>query len=47
MPLVTQNQQSTSYFNPLMGHGNYSAISNNIKLVYWPLMGGLLRLVQR
>ena len=25
----------------------YSATSNNIKLVHWPLMGGLLHLVQR
>ena len=33
--------------NPLMGTGNYNAISNNMKLVHWPLMGGLLRLVQR
>ena len=33
--------------NPLMGKGNYSAISNNMKLVHWPLMGGLLHLVQR
>ena len=33
--------------NPLMGTGNYSAISNNIKLVHWPLMDGLLHLVQR
>jgi len=33
--------------NPLMGTGNYYAISNNMKLVHWPLMGGLLRLVQR
>ena len=24
-----------------------SATSNNIKLLYWPLMGGLLNLVQR
>jgi len=31
----------------LMGTGNYSAISNNMKLVHWPLMGELLRLVQR
>jgi len=30
-----------------MGTGNYNAISNNMKLVQWPLMGGLLRLVQR
>jgi len=27
--------------------GNYSAKSNNTKLVHWPLMGGLLHLVQR
>jgi len=27
--------------------GNYSATSNNTKLVHWPLMGGLLHLVQR
>ena len=27
--------------------GNYSATSNNMKLVHWPLMGGLLHLVQR
>ena len=33
--------------NTLMGTGNYSATSNNIKLVHWPLMGGLLHLVQR
>jgi len=23
-----------------MGTGNYSAASNNMKLVHWPLMGG-------
>ena len=34
--------------NPLDLKGNnYSATSNNSKLVYWPLMGGLLHLVQR
>ena len=27
--------------------GDYSATSNNMKLVHWPLMGGLLHLVQR
>jgi len=26
---------------------NYIATSNNMKLVHWPLMGGLLHLVQR
>ena len=30
-----------------MGTGNYSATSNNMKLVHWPLMGGLLHLVHR
>ena len=34
-------------FNPLQPTGNYSAISNNMKLVHWPLMGGMLHLVQR
>ena len=33
--------------NSLEFIGNYSATSNNIKLVHWPLMGGLLHLVQR
>ena len=27
-----------------MGTGNYSATSNNMKLIRWPLMGGLLHL---
>jgi len=29
-----------------MGTGNNSATSNNMKLVHWPLLGGLLHLVQ-
>jgi len=33
--------------NPLESTGNYSAISINMKLVHWPLMGGLLHVVQR
>jgi len=33
-------------FNPLECKGNYNA-SNNMKLVHWPLTGGLLHLVQR
>ena len=33
--------------NPLDSKGNYSATSNNMKFVHWPLMGGLLHLVQR
>jgi len=36
-----------SMLNPLESRGNYSARSNNMKLVHWPLMGGLLHLVQR
>ena len=36
----------TSCFNPVMGTGNYSATSNNTKLVHWLLMGGVLHLVQ-
>jgi len=36
-----------TYINPLIGKGNYSATSNNMKLVHWPLMDGLLHLVQR
>jgi len=34
-------------FNPLECKGNYSATSNNMKLVHWLLVGGLLHLVQR
>ena len=34
-------------FNPLDSKGNYCATSNNTKLVHWPLMNGLLHLVQR
>jgi len=33
--------------NPLMGTSNYNATLTNMKLAYWPLMGGLLHLVQR
>jgi len=33
--------------NPLDCRGNYSATSNNMKLVHWPLMGELLHLAQR
>jgi len=34
-------------FNPSEFRGNYGATSNNMKLVHWPLMGGLLHLVHR
>jgi len=33
--------------NPVEFRGSYSATSNNMKLVHWPLMGSLLHLVQR
>ena len=33
--------------NPLDSKDNYSTTSNNTKLVHWPLMDGLLHLVQR
>jgi len=33
--------------NSLDSKGSYSVTSNNTKLVHWPLMGGLLYLVQR
>jgi len=36
-----------SFFNPLDSKSNYSATSNNTKLVRWPLRGGLWHLVQR
>jgi len=36
---------SYKLINPLDSKGNYSAMSNNTKLVYWLLMGGLLHLV--
>ena len=37
------------YLNHLAFRGNYSATSNNMKLVpvHWPLMGGPLHFVQR
>ena len=31
----------------IMGTGNYSATSTNMKLAHWPLMCRLLHLVQR
>ena len=37
----------TPALNPLDSKGNYSAASNNTKLVHWPLVGGLLHLVRR
>jgi len=36
-----------AFFNPIDSKGNYSATSNSTKLVHWPLVGGLLHLVQQ
>jgi len=44
--LITKNDVSI-LVNPLESRGSYSTTSNNMKLVHWPLMGGLLHLVQR
>jgi len=41
------NLHVSSCINPLDSRGSYSATSNNMKLIHWPLMGGLLHLVQR
>ena len=38
---------SVKLFNPLDFKDNCSVTSSNTKLVHWPLMGGLLHLVQR
>jgi len=40
-------RDSSRRVNPSKCRGNYSATSNNMKLVHWPLTGGLLLLVQR
>jgi len=39
-------EQMIKYINPLQFKGNCSATSNNMKLLHWLLMGGLLLLVQ-
>ena len=40
-------RKSQQQINPLECTDNYSATSNNMKLVHWPLMCGLLHLVRR
>jgi len=45
--IMVIDETITSPLNTLDCRGNYSATSNDIKLVHWPLMGGLLHLVQR
>jgi len=49
-PLTWQPEtlhNKTIKLNPLECRCNYSSTSNDIKLVHWPLMGGLLHLVQQ
>ena len=36
-----EGSRKINFINPLTGTGNYSATSNNMKLVNWSLMGGL------
>ena len=43
----TLREQIRASVRLLDSKGNYSATSNNTKFVHWPLMGGLLHLVQR
>ena len=42
-----RNSVGVVTINPLEYIDNYNATSNNMKLVHWPSMGGLLHLVQR
>jgi len=44
-PAATLFTVASKFINPLEFRGNYSATSNNMQLVRWPLMGGLLHLV--
>ena len=44
-PATTSNGASMATFDPLTGTANYSATSNNMKLVHWALMGGLLYMI--
>ena len=45
--LLTLSHRSDYSINPLEYIGSYSASSNDTKLVHWPLMDGLLHLLQR
>jgi len=38
---------SAVHFKSIEPRGNYNATLDNMKLVHWPLMGGLLHSVQR
>ena len=42
----TSSECKHQLVSPLEPRGSYSATSNYMKLVHWPLMGGLLHLVE-
>jgi len=44
---MTVEAKHTQHFNPFDFKANYSGTANNTKSVHWPLMDGLLHLVQR
>ena len=46
-PTMSTDRLIVTDFNPLECKCNYSVTSNNMKSVHWPLMDGLLHLVQR
>jgi len=46
-PLAVSVAKCIHFINRLESRGNYSAPSNNMKLVYWLSMGALSHLVQR
>jgi len=45
LPIYSESFMMTA-LTPLQCRGTYSATSNYMKLVHWPLMGGLVHLVQ-
>ena len=47
LAMVCRLKTVALFINPFDSKGNYSDTSNNMNLVHWPLMGGLLYLVQR
>jgi len=44
---ILQGRHFRGGINPLECRRDYTATSNNMKLVQWPLMGGLFHLAQR
>jgi len=46
-PAAHDKRARSMTVDPSERRGSYIATSNNMKLVHWPLMGGLLQFVQR